>query len=1443
MQGATTITSADALAETELLHHRLSINVNFHRHSLRGTSTVWVRKWCLSGEGPPTTLCLHCRQCRVESVQVNGSDAKFEHLDPLVGVVRSKDRDAETYDLLYRSELWKAAGHDTGELCITVPTDESTAKVPDPPGPVPSGASGSVRARLAGVRGLLHMEKRRPGETLPGREGYVARYFKIEVVYTLEDPQTGLVWRHSGNVSGAPASLEPHCHTTYFGSGVDPDGPRCWFPCLDHVSVASAFEVELKLSSPSLVPVFSGMLLEHDKKGRFLFCTDAATTARGVGLAIGPFKVWFDPSAPRMKAYYLENGYAPGDGSNHGGTKRSRSSEEVGEEEDSSLTPFGRAVAHTMSHMLKAVRFVEEWLDVDYPFGTARVVFVAGMPCAFAPFGGLLLLRSDFVCHSKIPESDLLAQSRLVSVQGLVAGWVQDAIRLKGGSAKWIHHGITGYICERWVEMTQGAEEAQYRQWRAMREVARADQELGSPSINPPDPDAYILDSLDPALASFTRVKANTLMHMLEARIESEALQLAFRGMMRALSDEVKRKFDADEEDTGEDGEEGNDEGRAGDADAAVKMDVDETTHKETPVKSEEKVDQVAADASMADPGAKKGQEPGADSAIETGESGSGTSQPEQASQQQATSGPSRGGGECSTSPGLESSKKPEPQVIVKEEAKPPTENVESQEALKDAPKGDEDADIKIKEEERLASELRAREEERAAKVEAVLARYEAHVKLMSTTDGVGFLRTLKQVAIAGGNDTGPELTEIFNHQWICGQGVAFFRCGVNYNRRTRQLDVVLHDVMPPWQEGYRSGGPITVEVWEVEGRWKYTETVKPGERHVWSFPVHSKPRRRKKGYRTRLQNTSKDTVDEADGVADAVSSAAADAGGGANTAKSDLESVHEAREGNQSPILWVKIDPKMRWVRRISMRKPEHQWITQLFSDTRAESQADALYGLAELPLPSSSVTIPCLLVCRAMGECLRGRVAHTQEEHAACIRCVAAESLALWQNLHAPSSTAVAVDSTSAWRGLKHLFTAFNERFTVKDVLLPNWFDDSCHYRVKKALIWSIGCVRARNGCSPSEVCRFLTGVLRDNDNSENSLADDYYIAQCLVALGQLGTASESGLTEAALSAAFLETQRWLKRDKLLGSHNGVITACALYAACELELLRGGVAQVPYASYASRRHPASVRIAAAQCVVRLHLAEDDAKSPAPAVDPSLVPGGTEVAAAAVGVGLGSALRWTLNLVGDPTEDPRVREGALTVLMDAMEGRPSSASFRARFQSDNLLDGTCDPWCSRDLCTNHACATGTPCPAPPREFQGDVEVAEKLWKLMTTGSMWDQRVRVLALQVYESIWGFSTPPALLRCSEQTSHDQEWKSMLERAVCMRVQDWIMYRPTRREAPLRDWLRWHHTRANGLKYPTPDPKGQYGPPTKEGMLEQGELEPLTAPRLTIKLKVR
>lgn len=53
----------------------------------------------------------------------------------------------------------------------------------------------------------------------------------------------------------------------------------------------------------------------------------------------------------------------------------------------------------------------------------------------------------------------------------------------------------------------------------------------------------------------------------------------------------------------------------------------------------------------------------------------------------------------------------------------------------------------------------------------------------------------------------------------------------------------------------------------------------------------------------------------------------------------------------------------------------------------------------------------------------------------------------------------------------------------------------------------------MRARDGCTPVESLDLLVTLLRENDNCENSLSDDYYVAQVIVSGSALLVCSPMG------------------------------------------------------------------------------------------------------------------------------------------------------------------------------------------------------------------------------------------------------------------------------------------------------------------------------------------
>lgn len=58
------------------------------------------------------------------------------------------------------------------------------------------------------------------------------------------------------------------------------------------------------------------------------------------------------------------------------------------------------------------------------------------------------------------------------------------------------------------------------------------DCDLGCPSICPPTADHYIMETMDPATAYYTRLKASIIFHMIEVKVQLTDLQDAIGQLM-----------------------------------------------------------------------------------------------------------------------------------------------------------------------------------------------------------------------------------------------------------------------------------------------------------------------------------------------------------------------------------------------------------------------------------------------------------------------------------------------------------------------------------------------------------------------------------------------------------------------------------------------------------------------------------------------------------------------------------------------------------------------------------------------------------------------------------------------------------------------------------------------------------------------------------------------
>ncbi|KAG6949490.1 hypothetical protein JG688_00014597 [Phytophthora aleatoria] len=399
----------------------------------------------------------------------------------------------------------------------------------------------------------------------------------------------------------------------------------------------------------------------------------------------------------------------------------------------------------------------------------------------------------------------------------------------------------------------------------------------------------------------------------------------------------------------------------------------------------------------------------------------------------------------------------------------------------------------------------------------------------------LSFLKTVKTIAGAAGQD----LTKSFLTSWIIEPGMPFFTVGYWYNRKQTQAEVVLQQEIPPGGKLYT--GPITITIVEDTSEYTYQKRIEH-KRHKFDFPCHSKVRKK----RRRRQ-----------GLAD----------------PDDSVSVGGPGMGlNDTPVFWVKIDTGCAWLRHVVMHQPDFNWMEQLLSDKKVGSRVHAARALALFHRPHEK---PNVMSCRVLTECMSGLTTHSRR-----LRAEAAQSLGIWQSIHAPLTNANT--QLPIWKAMHNLVRIFKEHFfdRATDMPLPNYFLPSGgkvilealgaqqasisskqiqvqdyaegEYEIKKSIPKALAMIRAQNGKSPPEIATFLLQLLTENDNSKNyvemddqsQVADDcYYIGNIVLSLSVLSL-DRPARSEDGDAVVVREILRYLHYDQVQPSYNKTIT-----------------------------------------------------------------------------------------------------------------------------------------------------------------------------------------------------------------------------------------------------------------------------------------------------------
>ncbi|MFH4981457.1 hypothetical protein AB6A40_008166 [Gnathostoma spinigerum] len=365
------------------------------------------------------------------------------------------------------------------------------------------------------------------------------------------------------------------------------------------------------------------------------------------------------------------------------------------------------------------------------------------------------------------------------------------------------------------------------------------------------------------------------------------------------------------------------------------------------------------------------------------------------------------------------------------------------------------------------------------------------------TVSTESFFRTVSNV-------TGQELPT-FLEQWIYGGGHADFQVQYAFNRKRNMIELEIRQD-PKATSGRQSYvGPVTVVVQELDG--SFTHTVQIDTDHSkHDLQCHSKGRRQKK------KKIPLSTGEELE---------------------IDLTNMDP-----DSPVLWLRLDPDLHLVRRISIRQPVYQWEYMLKYERDVLAQLQALDVLQRFPSPH----IRTILLETIENESFFYRV-----------RCGAAFSL-----------TEVVNKLPETWLGPPALMVLFKKLYGCKSaphMPRPNNFVITAanlqSYFLMQALPQALARLRTSTNSSPAEVHRFLLGLLKYNDNSMNRYSDDHYRASLITSLActivpadNLDDNSTADTLNSDMKEKFNEFSLALNMDTLKPTFGRVVGIAALNA-----------------------------------------------------------------------------------------------------------------------------------------------------------------------------------------------------------------------------------------------------------------------------------------------------
>nr|KAF7415465.1 hypothetical protein H0235_012057 [Vespula pensylvanica] len=386
---------------------------------------------------------------------------------------------------------------------------------------------------------------------------------------------------------------------------------------------------------------------------------------------------------------------------------------------------------------------------------------------------------------------------------------------------------------------------------------------------------------------------------------------------------------------------------------------------------------------------------------------------------------------------------------------------------------------------------------------------------------------------------TGKDMA-VFIDLWVRTGGHAKFSLSFVFNRKRNTVELeIRQDTIH--QRGIRKYvGPLLVNIQELDGTFKHTLQIE-GTAAKADITCHSKSRRNKK---KKIPLCTGEEVDM------------------------DLSAMDD------SPVLWIRLDPDMTLMRAVHIEQPDYQWQYQLRHERDVTAQLEAIEALQNHSTPATRLALTDTIENEHCYYKVRLRAAH-------CLTKVANAMVATWAG--PPAMLAI----------FRKLFGSASCRRIIKQ----NNFSNFQHYFLQKTIPVAMAGLRNAHGICPPEVLAFLMDLFKYNDNSKNRYSDNYYRAALIEALGatvtpvisvQQGTAITAESLSIDTKAILEEVTRNLNLEKLLPCYKYTVSVACLKVIRILQKF-GHLPSNPhlFRAYAAYGQFIDIRIAALEALV----------------------------------------------------------------------------------------------------------------------------------------------------------------------------------------------------------------------------------------------------------------